>query len=167
MDLHINSQVDGKTLKLTLEGNLNEMANFDDLPLSGIEDIHIDFGGLKFINSSGIHRWVKWTQNIENDHAAIRVGFFKCPKIIIDQVNAVKGFLPKSGTIHSFMLPFYCEESDRHEMVLMQRDKDFMEESSEGQEWVKVPNCSCSETQTPCEMDVMPKKYFAFLKRKS
>lgn len=163
-DLNIKHSTNSGITELVLEGSLNESANFSDITLSSVDEIYIDFNALSFINSTGISQWVKWMTQLESDHPGIKLNFYNCPKIIIDQVNAVKGFLPKSGKIESFWLPFYCDESDRREFALMTRGKDFQEATADEKEWVNIPECNCSETKTPCEPDIMPAKYFAFLK---
>lgn len=166
-DLTIKHNLNSGLLELILEGSLNEGASFGNIDLSSVQEMFIDFNGLGFINSTGIGKWVKWMQVLEVDHPGITLNFCNCPKIIIDQVNAVRGFLPKTAKIESFWLPYYCEESDRREFILLSRGKDYMEETSEGKDWVNMPDCNCSETQTPCEPDIMPAKYFSFLKKKS
>lgn len=165
-DLKVASQVNGSVMEILLEGSINETTDLSVVPLEGIEELFIDFNAVSFINSTGINKWIQWTNDLEQNHAKVTANFSNCPKIIIDQINSVKGFLPSTARVESFWLPFYCDESDRHEYVLLTRGKDFMEENTEGEEWVKIPDCNCAETQTPCEPDIMPAKYFAFLKGK-
>ena len=109
---------------------------------------------------------VNFVAVVKTNFPGIKVSFYNCPKIIVDQINAVRGFLPSTARVESFWIPFYCEESDRREFILLTRDKDYKEENSEGKDWITIPECTCSETKTPCEPDIMPAKYFAFLKAK-
>lgn len=167
MDLKIQHSLNVGILELVLEGSFNESTVFDDVPIKGVEEIYVDFNGVKFINSTGINKWVRWTQTLETDYPTVKMKFFNCPKVIVDQINAVKGFLPKNAKVESFWLPFYCDESDRREYVLLTRETDFSEEIGAEKQWVNIPECQCSESSTPCEPDIMPAKYFAFLKART
>lgn len=166
-DLSIQQNSNGAVLEILLDGSLNETLDLSGVDLGSASEIHIDFNGVTSINSTGINKWVQWTQKLEEVHRGKEVNFCNCPKIIIDQINAVKGFMPNNARIESFWIPFYCEESDRREFLLLTRGKDFMESTSDGEQWINIPDCNCSETSTPCEPDIMPAKYFAFMSRSS
>lgn len=163
LSLKVNRK--GEDLELILEGSLNEETDLSPVPLEGIKSLFIDFNAVTFINSTGINKWVRWTTLLEENYRSISIMFCNCPKIIVDQLNAVKGFLPANAKVESFWLPYYCDESDRREFVLLTRGNEFMEETPEGPEWANLPECNCSETKTPCEPDIMPAKYFAFMKK--
>ena len=166
-DLNITSNSSAGVLELVLEGSLNEAAKFDSIDMSSINEIFIDFNAVTFINSTGINKWVAWMNELESSYREAQISFCNCPKIIVDQLNAVKGFLPLNARVESFWLPFYCEDSDRREFMLMTREKEFKEESTEGPEWVNIPECNCSQSNTPCDPDIMPTKYFAFMKKRT
>lgn len=109
---------------------------------------------LTSINSSGIREWIKYAQKIKN----AQVILVECPKPFIDQASMVEGFLPSSFRVASFYVPYYCEDTDEEKLVLYQFGKDYSKEAN------NIPNEIKDENGNTFEIDVVPVKYFKFLK---
>lgn len=146
----------GTKLSLQLAGVIDEDADFSTLGLNGAQEVHIDMDGVKSINSCGIREWIKWI----GGGAAAKVTYAKCPKVIVDQMNMVDGFLPNFAKVESFYVPYYNEESGTEKNILFRYGVEF----KEGR--VQPPTEVKDEGGNPMEMDVIENKYFKFVKAK-
>lgn len=136
-----------KSIKLTLNGSLNEDSDPPVINFSPYEEIHFDLRGIRAINSYGIRTWLKWISSIP---ANSKVTLANCPKIFIDQANMITGFIPKGGMVESFDVPYFCESCDEVTTRLYAFDE-VLEE--------KWP---CLKCQEGAELDVSPKFYLKF-----
>lgn len=157
--LKINTAVNNHTLYVQMIGQLDEDATLSKIEISekpGIHDILINWDGVKSINSCGIREWIKWIHTVPKD---IRITFEKCPRIIINQVNLVNGFLPKGAVISSFYIPYFCASCDSITTVLCST------EASISNSHFNLPkDIPCEKCKMETEMDIVPAKYFRFLK---
>jgi hypothetical protein len=144
---------EGSNYKVCLSGFLDEEVNFSECFCESPQQIEVDFSKLKSINSCGIRGWILWLRQYSN----CKIIYINCPKIIIDQINMVDGFLPKNVVINSFYVPYYSEISDSKKDILFTYGKEFSENK------VTPPNEIVDELGNPMEMDVLVKKYFKFL----
>lgn len=151
-------------LHFTLKGYLGERADFGAPMLENVEDLHIDFDGVNFINSVGINTWLKWITTLKSNQPSIVVHFHKCPKAIVDQVNSIKGFLPGGGLVESFYMPFYDEENDKVHNVLLVRGTDYQEKAGGQEGWVKIPKVNTPGANTEMQPDVVTERYLKFIK---
>lgn len=155
--LKIGEDVQGDSVSLKLTGSIDEDSNFPNIDLSSFKEITFDFMSVTAINSCGIREWIRWIGNIKPD---AKVAYVHCPKVIIDQVNMVDGFLPSNATTKSFYIPYYCESCDSLETKLCSDPAGIAKGS------VKVASqVPCSKCQQPAEIDVIETKYFKFLKK--
>lgn len=146
----------GSKSLLQLSGVIDEDADFSTLPLSGVEDVYIDLDSVKSINSCGIREWIKWIGSA----SGAKITYAKCPKVIVDQMNMVDGFLPSNAKVESFYVPYYNEDSGSEKNVLFRYGVEF----KEGQ--VQAPSEIKDDGGQPMEMDVIEAKYFKFIKSK-
>lgn len=144
----------GSAFVVTLQGVIDEDADFGPHSLSGATSVHVDCEGIKSINSCGIREWINWISSAQGS-----VVYDKCPKIIVDQVNMVQGFLPASGKLNSFYVPYYSEDSDEEKVVLFREGHEY---TSQGD--LKPPAVVDSKG-AEMEMDIIEAKYFKFLKK--
>lgn len=150
-------QQNGSDVIVTLAGHIDEDAQFTALDLSGASGkVVVDIEGVTAINSCGIREWVKWIRTAPNTTSVV---FKKCPKVIVDQINMVTGFLPENGKVESFFVPYYSDESGNEKMVLFEEGKQF-----NGGD-VNPPAEVKDESGEAMEMDVIEAKYFKFLKK--
>lgn len=145
----------GDLSKIQIAGVIDEDVDFSQHKLEGAAKLELDLGGIKSINSCGIREWIKWL----GDAGQAPVTYFNCPKIIIDQVNMVKGFLPAQGKVASFYVPYYSEEAGSEENILFVHGKEFSDAG------VNPPAEVKDKDGNVMEMDVVEDKYFRFLKK--
>ena len=155
MSFSITKQPEGNRLAVTVGGSVDEDANFQPLDLGSFTAVVIDLSGVSAINSVGIREWIKWVKVLP---ASIQLAVRKCPKIIVDQINMVAGFLPPSTTIESFYVPYYSDATGSEKMVLFENGKEFKNGNVEYPAEVK------DDSGEVMEMDVIEAKYFKFLK---
>jgi hypothetical protein len=157
MSFNIEQKVEGPKAKIMLKGNIDEDASFAGSDLSNVSDITLDLQEVKAINSCGIREWINW---IRTAPAGAQITFENCPKIIVDQINMVAGFLPEKAKVRSFYVPYYCDSSGNEKMVLFREGQEFKGSDIFAPEEVKD-----DETGEFMEMDVIEAKYFKFLNR--
>jgi anti-anti-sigma regulatory factor len=149
IDLTLNA---GQAI-VSLEGVMDE-----DMVLEKVQGLNegtliFDFDKVTSINSCGIRDWITFISSKATDS---KIVYRKCPKVIIEQLNMVKGFLPEGAQIESFYAPFFCESCENEEMVLLSPDH------IKGR---KAPtNLPCSQCKTEgIEFDALESQYFHFL----
>lgn len=155
MGLTIEKKTEGNRLVLELKGNIDEDANFAPPELGGAGLVVLDLAAVSAINSVGIREWIKWLKTIPG---SVQILVRKCPKIIVDQINMVSGFLPPTAKVESFFVPYYSDSSGEEKMVLFESGKEF----KDGE--VTPPADVKDESGEAMEMDVIEAKYFKFLK---
>ncbi len=150
-------QIDKKGLdwKIKMAGTIDEDVDFGQYALNGAGNIELFLAEVKSINSCGIREWIKWIGTA----GSVPVSYIECPKIIVDQINMVQGFLPNQGRVVSFFVPYYSEESGSEKSVLFTAGKEYKESGE-----IKVPQVKDDEGHE-MEMDVVEAKYFKFLKK--
>lgn len=147
----------GGQLIMTFEGSVDEDAVFSGIDFEGASEVVLDLDKVSAINSCGIREWIKW---IRTAPANAKITYRKCPKIIVDQINMVSGFLPENAEVESFYVPYYSDESGNEKMILFEKGKDF--ENGE----IKAPSeFKDEESGDEMEMDVIEAKYFKFLSK--
>lgn len=151
-----DKQQNGGEFTVTLQGHIDEDATFNGVELAGASKVVVDLDGVTAINSCGIREWVKW---IRTAPPAAPVVYRKCPKVIVDQINMVAGFLPDNGKVESFYVPYYSDNSGNEKMILFKDGAEF-----KGNE-VFPPTEVKDETGEVMEMDVIEAKYFKFLQK--
>lgn len=145
---------EGDDLKVSIDGNIDEESVFEELPLAGVAKIYIDLGKVSAINSVGIREWIKWSKGLGGVNA---IEIHNCPKVVVDQVNMVAGFLPPNAKVISFFVPYYSDESGEEVMVLFKRGEHFDDTGARPPEGLK------DSAGNEMEIDVIEAKYFKFL----
>lgn len=152
-DLQIEKN--GNDWKIRMSGTVDEDVDFGQYSLTGAGSIELFLGEVKSINSCGIREWIKWIGTA----GGVPISYNECPKIIVDQINMVQGFLPAQGRVNSFYVPYYNEESGSEKNVLFKLGSEFTETGE-----IKAPMVKDDEGHE-MEMDVVGAKYFKFLKK--
>jgi hypothetical protein len=151
----LNIEKSGGAFKVTMGGVIDEDADFNPHSLAGAATVDLYLPNVKSINSCGIREWIKWIGTA----GAAKIHYYECPKIIMDQINMVQGFLPAQGKVLSFYVPFYNEDSGDEKNVLFSYGKEYSD-TGLGQ----IPEVKDSAGNA-MEMDVVEAKYFKFLKK--
>lgn len=152
-EIAINKQ--GEKALVKIGGVIDEDADFGPHSTAGASQLEIDFDSVKSINSCGIREWIKWV----GSSGATQVQYKNCPKIIVDQINMVQGFLPAGGQVMSFYVPYFNEDSGEEKSVLLKNGEHFTEAGVTSLPAVK------DSKGAEMEMDVVEAKYFKFLKK--
>lgn len=152
-DIRVDKSADGA--KVSVSGVIDEDVDFAAHPLSGFQRVDINVRSVKSINSCGIREWIKWLSSA----GSAAVTYHECPKMIVDQINMVQGFLPTNGKVASFFVPYFSEQAGTEKNVLFTYGKEFTESG------VTPPAGVKDDGGNAMEMDVVEAKYFKFLKR--
>ncbi len=155
MAFTMNKTQEGANVVVHLSGNVDEDSNFQAIDGGTASSIILDLEKITAINSVGIREWIKW---IKEFPPTVQLSLRKCPKIIVDQVNMVAGFLPAGAKIESFFVPYYSDSSGSEKMVLFESGKEFADGQITAMPEIK------DESGEVMEMDVIEAKYFKFLK---
>jgi hypothetical protein len=153
LEVKIEKSPDKWVVKMA--GTIDEDADFNPLSLQGCKAVEVELEGLKGINSCGIREWIKWMGGA----AGAPITLIKCPKVIVDQINMVEGFLPATAKVQSFFVPYYNDDSGSEKNILFRYGAEF----SEGQ--VNPPVSVKDNDGNDMEMDVIESKYFKFIKK--
>lgn len=154
----VENKKEGENLIMAFSGQIDEDADFSKIVFPGGDRIVLDLEKVGSINSCGIREWIKW---IRTAPPTAKLVYRYCPKVIVDQINMVAGFLPENGSVDSFYVPYYCESSGAEKMVLFQKGKEFKDSGE-----VSPPSgIKCDESGEDMEIDVIEAKYFKFLKK--
>ncbi len=143
------------TLNINMVGTIDEDVDFTQLNLGDAQEIDLELSGVKSINSCGIREWIKWMATNKN----AKIKFNQCPKVIVDQINMVDGFLPQNGKVSSFFVPYYNDNSGSEKNILFRYGTEFTEGD------VKPPKEIKDDQGNDMEMDIIESKYFKFIKR--
>src|SRR5262249_15170951 len=114
MSFEVGKKQEGANLVLELKGSIDEDASFTNPDLGGSTAVVLDLEGINSINSVGIREWIKWMKGAFPSNLQLSVR--RCPKIIVDQINMVSGFLPANAKVESFYVPFYADGSGSEKM---------------------------------------------------
>lgn len=145
-------------LLLRLIGPITEVADFSPLVFAKKKTLEIDLAEVTSMNSVGIREFAAWSTNLENPV----IEFSHCPKFFVDQVNMIKGLVPVRSTFLSFYVPFFSPQTEEEKRVLFTKG---LEWEGAGQDLkIKVPEIRDSK-ENIMEIDVIPERYFDFLKK--
>lgn len=148
-------ELEDGTLQVALQGDFREHTDFSRLGprLKGV--VQFDLGGVRYLNSTGVRRWVDLLRSLE---AVRRYAFARCSVAFVAQASMVPEVLGK-GLVESFYLPYACDGCDLEEERLLQTSALAVEAS-----WPpELPSFSCSRCGGEMEFDDLPARYFAFL----
>ncbi len=144
----------GEVCELKLVGVIDDSFPTANIQLPADKPIEINLNEIKMINSLGIREWIKFVNSVQSKNVSIVC----CPKIFIDQVNMVQGFIPVEFKIKSFYVPYFNEDDDLEKSILYISGKDY------GDGFLNVKSTINHESGAVLDIDVMEQKYFKFLK---
>lgn len=153
LDVKMNKT--GDQLSVQMSGIIDEDVDFTQFNLAGNQKVQLDLSGIRSINSCGIREWIKWIGTASGS----AIVYDQCPKVIVDQINMVDGFLPSNAKVNSFFVPYYNDESGSEKNILFRYGTEFKEGS------VQPPSEVKDDQGQAMEMDVIETKYFKFIKK--
>ncbi len=145
-----------------IEGAINENTDFFQVELGGVKIVILDLEHVHSLNSMGLRNWVLWIRSLKS---RAQTYFRNCPRPVVDQMNILQGFLPMGAVVESFFVPYTCPSCQHEENYRATRGKDFMEGTVDAREGLILSeNRPCPVCSGQMEWDIIPAKYFAFLK---
>tara|TARA_B100001971_G_C18268046_1_gene596723 strand:- start:162226 stop:162690 length:465 start_codon:yes stop_codon:yes gene_type:complete len=150
--LQVSKVEDDKQVEFKLSGQIDEDADLS-LLATDKEKVIFDLENISLINSCGIRDWVQYQGSLP---VASTIIYRKCPQVIVEQLNIIKGFIKPGGIVESFFAPYYNDAKDEEVKLLITPDevvdnKAPVKKDSDGNE---------------LEFDEIELQYFNFLKSK-
>lgn len=147
---------EGKDLRVSLSGVLDENAVLPALKDPPAGRLILDLENVELINSLGCRNWINW---IKGKKAADGVVLTHCSPVVVKQINILSGFLGEDAQIESVFVPYFCEECS-HEQNALVKIKDLHDTTkfSEIDENIPCPQCGKSMV-----LDVNKAQYFHFV----
>lgn len=155
MKSSVTLKPDGDKIVVKIHGVIDEEIKLANESLATAKSIDFDFSEVKGINSCGIREWIRWISPFPNT----KMVYKNCPKVIVDQINMVDGFLPSNALVESFYVPYYSDELEEEKHVLFTYGKEFSEQG------MNYPAEVLDSKNNPMELDVIENKYFRFLQK--
>ena len=163
MSLNIKTEVLNGKQVFKLSGSIDEdVTEISIKPVAG-KDLYLDLKDIAMINSIGIRTWCQWIQTLPQTN---NIYLQHVPKVMVAQINAVKGFLTPNAHVQSVYLPLFCDKCDKQASVLIdcakmkQQGFEQLQESLAAQIKTICTNASCE-----VEPDVNIERYFSFISR--
>ena len=149
--LEVLVEESGGKAKVAFKGVVNEDSDFGKIKDLQSSEIEIDWGYVASINSCGIR---EWTNCLSSLNADMKINYLNCPVHIVEQINMIVDFLRKNATVQSMFCPYYCDNCDKEESILL----DINEIKNK-----TAPVKNCKECNGELEFDAVEKQYFSFL----
>lgn len=145
-------------LLVLLRGDITEKTDFDSL-LQQLNSLNLafDMGGVRYLNSTGIRRWVEFLERLDTE---AEYSFVRCSVAFVTQLGLVARAIGR-GKVISFMAPYYCEMCDRETTQLLKTSA--LATSSDAVP--SAPAFDCPHCGGPLEFDELPERFFAFLSK--
>lgn len=160
-EIDLNYELGPKHPTVHLVGNIGERINLYGMPLEGIEEITIDFEKVNYINSIGVKNWIFWISRIPQK---LKVHFTHCIPAIVNQLNSVIGFIPLTGIVESFYIPYTCDHCGWEDRIKAERGKSFEYPSPQNSpQYQASETIPCPKCQAEMSLDILPMRYFNFL----
>lgn len=151
---------------IVLQGSINDTADFGAIPTEEVHQVHIDLDKVKYINSTGIKKWIMWTTQLKSKHKKVELFLSHCRQPIVDQINSVRGFLPAWATVKSFYVPFHCEVCNASDNYLYRLNHEYDRNQKSSPFLIAHPKVKCPNCKTFMDQDFVAGRYFAFLMTK-
>jgi hypothetical protein len=161
MIFQMSINVEGTAIRCALGGDIDERAQMKtDFTLKPV--LVVELSGVKMINSVGVDKWIKWVTALQMLRKDLIMVFRRVPYVVARTMNTVEGFLPKRFEIESLSVPYYCGSCDTNHDFLMIKGRDYVL----GPDFKFVEaRVDCPKCQSRLELDVMPDKFFQFLRQ--
>ncbi|MGE3388345.1 MAG: hypothetical protein AB7K41_16590 [Bdellovibrionales bacterium] len=153
---------DNAEATFTLSGPIIEISLFPIQEAEGVEHLILDLKEVTLINSGGIRLWLQWMTGIKLLSPTVIITVVNAPKIMIDQMNYFRDFIPAPYVVKSLFVPYFCESCNLSHEELLLRNEHFSELMDTAD--LKLPEVTCPNCKQPMEMDIFPEQYFKFLK---
>jgi CheY-like chemotaxis protein len=140
-----------------LRGDITEKTDFDPLlkQLTS-QNLTFDMGGTRYLNSTGIRRWVEFLERMDTE---ANYTFVRCSVAFVTQLGLVARAMGR-GKVVSFMAPYYCDMCDRETEQLLQTASLTYPDRTRVP---RPPEFDCPKCSGPLEFDELAERFFAFM----
>jgi anti-anti-sigma regulatory factor len=165
--MDIKTEKDGAKLIISFVGEIDEDAKFDSfgsVNFDGLTTVIFDLENVTLLNSCGLRTWISWVKTFPSEIITV---FRRCPQMIVEQMSILDGFVPKNSMFESFYVPYYCDDCDEEADWLAIRGEDFVAGTTDFKYSVSIKDdVLCPSCKKEMELDILPEKYFKFLRYK-
>lgn len=151
--LQIHTRLIENQLLVELSGQIDEDSDFSKVLSLNSSAYIFDFDKIKMMNSCGIREWINFIEKLPKSSQII---YCKCPQVVIEQINMVQGFLRPGARIDSFYAPYFSEQKDEVQKILLKTDQIISG---------KAPSITDPESGELLEFDAIEAQYFNFIKQ--
>lgn len=113
--LNVVREEENDQVEFKLSGQIDEDADFE-LIKTDKSKVIFDLENISLINSCGIRDWVQYQASLPSESTII---YRKCPQVIVEQLNIIKGFIKEGGVVESFIAPYYNDAKDEEVKILI------------------------------------------------
>ncbi len=145
-----------------LSGPIIEVSMFPIQEAEGVQHLVMDLKDVSLINSGGIRLWLQWMNGLKLLSPSLIITVVDAPKIMIDQLNSFRNFIPSPYVVKSFFVPYFCEECNSSHDERLERNIHFTEMMDPKE--IRLTAIPCPTCGKNMEMDIFPEHYFKFLK---
>lgn len=150
--LNVTKVEDENQVEFKLNGQIDEDADLSQLKTDK-EKVIFDLEEVSLINSCGIRDWVEYQNSLPGNSQII---YRKCPQVIVEQLNIIKGFIKEGGVVESFFAPYYNNSKDE-EVKLLITPSEVVDSKAPAKK---------DDEGNELEFDEIELQYFNFLKSK-
>ena len=159
--LQLSFSVADKATTIILKGSLNEYSSaLDGVEVNPGYDLILDLKDIKGINSLGTRNFRNWIHSVECQRLRLR----HCPRVFVNQMNLVDGFLPAKAEVESFFVTYFSEATSEETDVLFTKFLEYKQVS--GATKISFPDVRDSQGNKMI-LDVIEDQYFRFLEKYS
>lgn len=156
---------ENNVVELHIVGRIDEETNFSSIQFPDVSRYVLDLDRVTGLNSMGLRNWIVWLKKFNKLNKNILLVYRKCHADIVDQMNILQGFLPRGSIVESIYVPYYCSICNQVNTSLATRGVDYQEATVDSKEKINIPEFkSCTKCGAKAEIDVIPGKFFLFLK---
>jgi DNA-binding response OmpR family regulator len=139
--------------EVVFQGDFTEAAEFGDLADRLQNVVEFDLGGVRYMNSAGVRKWVQFLERLTNVTAYTLV---RCSTAFVVRASIVPR-LVGTGRIESFWAPYICERCEVEDRRLLQ-----VSTPTSVQDLAEM-QFRCSSCEGSLMLDDVPERVFAFL----
>ncbi len=150
LTIDITSQ-DQKTI-VTMSGIIDQTFRFEARDQLKTQEIVFNFEKIQLINSLGVREMILFLNSLSDK----KLVFEKCPVILVNQFNMVRGLMPANCQVKSFFAPYYAP-IDHEDMELLLDAT----EIKNG----KAPQKNHPQSDEKLVFDDLEDRYFHFLQK--
>lgn len=110
MSQTIKHSVTDQTWTVTISSKVDDETELPATPATPVENVVIDLGEVRHVNSIGVRSWVQWIRSIFLMNPKAEIHLQRLPLIFIRLRQSFSDMIPETSRITSFFVSFYCPE---------------------------------------------------------